>query len=64
MPGIILSPDDVAGLSLLRAKKFYSLGICHSFVLAFTINLVSMSQLTLGRKGQVQLISGFETATD
>lgn len=52
MLGIILSPEDVAGLSPLRTKKLYSLGICHSFVLAFTINLVSVSQLTLGRKGQ------------
>lgn len=50
MPGIILSPEDRAVLQ--GQESFIPLGIRHSFVLSLTLNLMGVSQLTLGKKGQ------------
>lgn len=56
MPLIILSLEieqyPSRTLSSLRAENLISLSIHCNFVLAFAINLMDVSQLTLDNKGQ------------
>lgn len=67
MAGIILGPEDRArpqqNSEPLEGRKALSFLIYITILsLAFTVGYVT--QLTLGNRSRVQLISGFETATD